>query len=71
VQGLVERPEEKRASGRHRSRWEGNIKNDLQEVKWGEWTGSIWLRIGTGGRDVANAVTNLLVPYSPGNFCTR
>jgi hypothetical protein len=22
---------------------------DLQEVGWGAWTGSIWLRIGTGG----------------------
>jgi len=22
---------------------------NLQEVEWGAWTGSIWLRIGTGG----------------------
>jgi hypothetical protein len=22
---------------------------DLREVAWGAWTGSIWLRIGTGG----------------------
>ena len=26
-----------------------NIKMDLQEVRWGVWTGLIWLRIGTGG----------------------
>ena len=27
-----------------------NIKMDLKEVGYGVWTGSIWLRIGTGGR---------------------
>jgi hypothetical protein len=26
-----------------------DIKMDLQEVGWGTWTGSMWLRIGTGG----------------------
>jgi hypothetical protein len=34
---------------RPRSRWEDNIKIDLQEVGWGAWTGLIWLRIETGG----------------------
>jgi len=29
--------------------WEDDIKMDLQEVKFGVWTGSSWLRIGTGG----------------------
>jgi hypothetical protein len=31
--------------------WEDNIKMDLREFVWGRgaWTGSIWLRIGTGG----------------------
>jgi len=29
---------------------EDNIKMDLQGVGCGAWTGSIWLRIGTGGR---------------------
>jgi len=33
-------PEEKRSLGRHRCRWEDNIKIDLQEVEW--------LRKGTG-----------------------
>jgi len=28
---------------------EDNIKMDLQEVGYGVWTGSSWLRIGTGG----------------------
>jgi hypothetical protein len=46
---LVGRPEERRPLGRPRRRWEDNIKMDLQEVRWGAWTGLIWLRIGTGG----------------------
>jgi len=37
----------KRPLGRPRSRWEDNIKMDLQEV--GVWTESSWLRIGAGG----------------------
>jgi hypothetical protein len=31
----VERPDEKRPIGRPRHRWEGIIKMDLQEVRWG------------------------------------
>ena len=42
---LVGKPEG--ALGRPRRRWEDNIKMDLQEV--GVWTGSSWIRIGTGG----------------------
>jgi hypothetical protein len=43
---LVGRPEGKRPLGRHRHRWEDNVKMDFQEVGW---TGLMWLRIGTGG----------------------
>jgi hypothetical protein len=39
----------RRPLGRPRRRWEDNIKMYLREVGWGAWTGSIWLRIGTGG----------------------
>jgi hypothetical protein len=46
---LVGKPEGKRLLGRLRCRWEDNIKTDLQEVGCGVWTGSSWLRIGTGG----------------------
>jgi hypothetical protein len=37
---------------------------DIREFGWGgAWTGSIWLRIGTGGgRARVNAVMNLRVP---------
>jgi len=46
---LVGKPEGKRPLGRPRSRWEDNIKIDLQELGWGTWAGLIWLRIGRGG----------------------
>ena len=40
---LVRNPEGKRPLGRHRSRWEDNIKMDLQDVGWGlDWTGLDW-----------------------------
>ena len=49
---LVGRPEGMRPLGRprHTRRCEDNINMDLQEVGCGAWTGSICLRIGTGGR---------------------
>jgi hypothetical protein len=35
---MVGRPEGRRPLGRHRRRWEDNIKIDLQEVGWGmDW----------------------------------
>ena len=46
---LVGKPEGKRPLGRPRSRWEDNIKMDLQDVHVAVWTGSSWLRIGKGG----------------------
>jgi hypothetical protein len=46
---LVGKPEGRRPLERPRRRWEDNVKMDLREVGWGAWTGSIWLRIGTGG----------------------
>jgi hypothetical protein len=47
---LVGKPEGKSLFGRPRRRWEDNIKLELQEVGCGIWTGSSWLRIGTGSR---------------------
>jgi hypothetical protein len=38
-----------RPLGRPRHRWDDNIKMGSQFVGCGAWTGSIWLRIGTGG----------------------
>ena len=45
----MRKPEGKRTLVRPRSRWDDNIKIDLQEVGCGVWTGSSWLRIGTDG----------------------
>ena len=45
----MEKPEKERLVGRPRRRCEDNIKMDLQKVGCGVWTGSSWLRIGTGG----------------------
>jgi hypothetical protein len=45
----VGKPKGKRPLGRHRHRWEYDIKMDFQEVELGEWTGLIWLTIRTGG----------------------
>jgi hypothetical protein len=43
---LVRKPGRKRSLGRPWSRWEDNIKMDLQEMGRGAWTGLIWLRVG-------------------------
>jgi len=54
----------KEALGRPRHRWENKIKMDLQEVDVGAWTGSVWFRIGAGGRwwTLLNDVMYLRVP---------
>jgi hypothetical protein len=31
---LVGRPEGKRSLGRHRRRWEDNIRMDIKEIRW-------------------------------------
>ena len=41
--------EGKRLLGRPRRRWENNIKMGPLEVGLEVWTGSSWLRTGTGG----------------------
>jgi hypothetical protein len=46
---LVGKPDGKRLLGRPRSRWENNIKLDLQDVA-GAWTGLTWVSRRTGGR---------------------
>jgi hypothetical protein len=46
---LVGKPEGKRPLGRLRSRWEDWIRMDVRETAEGVYSGSSWLRIGTGG----------------------
>jgi hypothetical protein len=57
---LVGKPEGKIPLGKHRHRWEGNIKMNFKEVGW-TLTGPIWLRIRDRWRAGVNAVTNLRV----------
>ena len=59
---LVGKPEVKRTLGRHRRRWEDNIKMDLQEVESG---GMDWINLAQDRyrwRALVNAVMNLQVP---------
>jgi hypothetical protein len=46
---LVAKSDGKRPLGRPRRRWEDNIKWIFRKSDVGAWTGSNWLRIGTGG----------------------
>jgi hypothetical protein len=46
---LVGKLEGKRPLGRPRRRRENNIEMDLLKVRCGAWTGSGWIKIGTGG----------------------
>jgi len=59
---LVEKPEGKRRLGRHRRRWDDNIKMDLQEVGCG---GMYWIELAQGRdrwRALVKAVMNVRVP---------
>ena len=49
IQGFGGETWGKETTWKAQARWEDNIKMDLQEVGCGAWTGSIWVRIGTGG----------------------
>jgi hypothetical protein len=43
----VAKPEGNRPLGRHRGKWEDNIKIDLTKLDGMIWAGFVWLRIGT------------------------
>jgi hypothetical protein len=67
---LVGRPEGRRPLWRPRHRWEDNIKMDLLEVGWG---GLDWIELAQDRdkwRALVNAVMNLWVPQTAGNFLT-
>jgi hypothetical protein len=46
---LVGKPEGKIPLGRPKRRWEDKLRWVFRKWDVGEWTGSNWLRIGTGG----------------------
>jgi hypothetical protein len=65
---LVGRPEGKRPLGRHRRRWEDNIKIDLREIGI---DGANWIQLAQDRaqwRAVVNTVMNLRVPYRMQNI---
>jgi hypothetical protein len=67
---LVGRPEGRRPLGTPTSRWEDNIKMDLQEVGWRSMD---WIELAQDRdrcRALVNAVMNLQVPYNAGYFLT-
>jgi hypothetical protein len=68
--GLVRKPEGKRPLGKARSRWEDNIKIDLQEMGCGgmNWFGLVQDR--DRCRALVNAVMNLWIKQNVGNFLT-
>jgi hypothetical protein len=45
---LVGKREVKRPLERPRRRWKDGFRMDLREIGWGAYSGSSWLRIGTG-----------------------
>jgi hypothetical protein len=67
---LMGKPEGMRPLVRPRHSWEDNIKMDLQEVECG---GMDWIELAQDRdrwRKIVNAVMNLRVPQTAGNFLT-
>jgi hypothetical protein len=59
---LVGKPERNRPLGRHRHRWENNIKIDFREIRWGVMD---WIHLAQDGnqwRALVDMVMNFRVP---------
>jgi hypothetical protein len=59
---LVVKPEGKRPLGRSGRRWEDDIKEDLQEVGYGDIDWIELVQDRHRWRSIVNAITNLRVP---------
>jgi len=67
----MRKPQGKVPLGRSRSRWEENIKINLQELGCGDMD---WIELAQDWnrwRALVNTVMNLPVPLNAGNFCSR
>ena len=69
-QNLTIGPECKRPLGWPKRRCQDNIKIDLQEVRWGGVDRIDMAQHRDRWRALLNALMNIRVPYSVGNFCT-
>ena len=67
---LVGKSEGKRPLGRHRHRWEDNIKMDLQEVGCGSMDWNELAQDRDRWQALLKVVMNLRVPKNVGNFLT-
>jgi hypothetical protein len=65
---LVGRPEGKRPLGRSVRKWEGNIKVDLQELRWGGMDCVYLAQGGDRWRVLVNALLNRRVALKFGEF---
>jgi hypothetical protein len=68
---LVRKPEGKRQLGRHRHRWEDNIRMDLREIGW---EGVDWMHLAQDRdqwRALMDTVMKLRVLENAGKFLTN
>jgi len=68
VQGLVDRPNGYRLLGRHRCRWENNIKIDMHEMEWGGMDWTALARDRNRWQAFVNTVNNLRIPQNEEEF---
>ena len=64
------KPEGKRPLGRHRRRWEFDVRNGLKEIGWNSVD---WINMAQDGcklRAVVNSAMNLQTAGDAGNFLT-
>jgi hypothetical protein len=61
---LVGKPGGMRPLGRHRSRWEDNIKMNLREILWSNMDWIFLAQDRDQWKNLVNAVMNFRVPYN-------
>jgi hypothetical protein len=65
---LVGKPEGRRSLGRHRCRWEDNIKMDLREIGWGSMDWICQDENRDQWKALVNTIMNVWVPKNIGKF---